>query len=87
MRKATCFLIVPLLKFVALYNQHCVAKTEKTISLLNRHSVGIHCIFVSAESRDQHDQRAFRQVEVRDQTINCAELITWVDKNVRVAAA
>ncbi len=48
-------------------DQHRIAKGKEAILFLHSYAVSFHGLFVTIESGHQHDQGAFRQVEVGDQ--------------------
>ena len=57
-----------------LFYQHRIAKGKEAVLFLYGNFIGSHGLFVAVESRDQHDEGAFRQVEVGDQAIDAVEL-------------
>src|SRR5699024_4722322 len=44
-------------------------------------------VLFPCESRYQHQKRRFREVEVRDQSIQQLKLKSWIDKDIRPSAA
>ena len=63
-----------------LYDQHRVAKGEKAIFLSHGSLISLHHGFLVIEGGHQHQQRAFRQVEIGDQRIHRAEAIAGINK-------
>ena len=51
-------------------DQHRIAEGKEAVLFLYCNFIGSHGLFVAVEGRDQHDEGAFRQVEVGDQAIN-----------------
>ena len=50
-------------------DQHRIAEGKEAVLFLYGNFIGSHGLFVAVEGRDQHDEGAFRQVEVGDQAI------------------
>lgn len=46
------------------YDQHGVAEAVEPVFFLDRMAVGLHGMPISRKGADQHDQGAFRQVEI-----------------------
>lgn len=61
-------------------DQHRIAEGKEAVLFLYGNFIGSHGLFVAVEGRDQHDEGAFRQVEVGDQAIDAVELDTRVEK-------
>ena len=51
-------------------NQHAVAVTEETHTLLHGITIGFHDKLMPGKSRNQHQKRALRQMEIRQKHIN-----------------
>ena len=68
-------------------DQHRIAEGKEAVLFLYGNFIGSHGLFVAVEGRDQHDEGAFRQVEVGDQAIDAVELDTRVQEDGGVAAA
>src|SRR5262245_66052287 len=60
------------------HNQHGVAVAEEAIAFQNGGGVGSLQQFYAGEGADQEQQRRARQVEVRDQCIDDAEVIRGI---------
>ena len=54
-------------------DQHRIAEGKEAVLFLYGNFIGSHGLFVAVEGRDQHDEGAFRQVEVGDQAIDAVE--------------
>lgn len=68
-------------------NQHRVAEAEEAVALLDRDFVGAQRVFAAHQGRDEHQQRALRQVEVGDQRIHRLDGHAGGDEDLRKAAA
>ena len=64
---------------------HAVSETEETISFLNSSPVCGHCIVVTHESRYEHYESAFRQMEISYQPVNTFEFITGINEYICVS--
>ena len=73
-----------MIKYLLKY-QHSISKTEKSILFLHRSPVSIHRIIISHKSGDQHNKRAFGQVEIGDKTVKDLEFVAGINENIRVA--
>lgn len=75
-----------ILKSAILNDEHGIAKTKEAISFLYCLLIGCHDMFPAGKGRNQHDKRGFRQMEIRDQSIDDLELISRIDEDIRPAA-
>ena len=64
-----------------------IAEAEETVFVFNGDLVGVQGVFPAAEGGNQHDQRAFRQMEIGDQRVDALEPVTGIDENVGGAGA
>ena len=51
-------------------NQHGIAKRKETIAFFYGHLISRHGLFVAVQGRHQHDEGAFRQVEIGDKAVD-----------------
>src|SRR5690606_29996120 len=65
--------------------QHRVAVGEEAVALLHRMAVGGEDPLLPGEGRDQHQQRAFRQVEVGHQRVHAADPVAGEDEDPGLA--
>ena len=65
-------------------DKHRVPVAKKAIFLFYRSLIGVHRMLIAGKSRDQHNQRRFRQMEVGHQRIDDFVLIARVDENLRI---
>ena len=65
-------------------DKHRVTVAKKAIFLFYRSLIGVHRMLIAGKSRDQHNQRRFRQMKVGHQRINDFVLIARVDENLRI---
>ena len=70
-----------------LQNCHTIPEGEKAITFLNGGAVGVHNVVIARKRRDQHDQRAFGEMEIGHKSVEHLELIAGVDEDVRKALA
>src|SRR5579862_67353 len=68
-------------------NQHGVAVAIETIAPGNGLAVGGEHVLAAAEGCDEHDERRFGQVEVREQAAQYLEAETGVDEKASLTAA
>ena len=64
-----------------LFYQHAVAVGEEVIVVFDCEFVGIEDCVGSREGTDEHQQCAFRGVEIRDDLIDNLELVARVDED------
>src|SRR5438093_583954 len=64
-------------------NQHAVAKAIKAVALPDRLRVGGENSLPAREGADQHQQRALREMEVRDHRIDNPEPVPGKDQEAR----
>ena len=65
-------------------NTHCIAKAKEPIPFFYGNIIGVHRFFIAQQRRYQHNQGAFRQVEIGHQSIQYFKLIARIDENIRV---
>ena len=65
-------------------NKHRVAKTIKPILLPHSFLIGPHGIFISGKGADQHNQCAFWQMKVGNQSIQYPNRPPGINKNIGV---
>src|SRR5574343_1206090 len=70
-----------------LFQKRLVAIAEAAVALGDRVGVGGTDVVVAGESRNQHEQRRFRQVEVGDQAVDNLEAVAGGDENVGLGCA
>ena len=68
-----------------LQNQHAVAVAVESVFLLHGLAVGFEDELAGRHGTDKHEQGALRQMEIREQGINRAELIGRVEENIGAA--
>ena len=68
-------------------DEHGIAKGEKAIFFLYGNLICSHGFLIPVKRRDQHNQSAFRQVEVCHQAVNSVQLYTGVQENIGSTAA
>ena len=68
-------------KLLLLYNQHSVTEREETVSFFYGNFISIHRVLIAAEGTDEHDESAFRQMEICDKTIDTFIFIAGVDED------
>ena len=64
-----------------LLNERDVAETEKPVPLAHRQLVRLEHLFAVVERADQHQQRAFGQMKIRNQRVGHLEAIARIDEN------
>src|SRR5690606_24622188 len=64
--------------------EHGVAVTEEAVALAHGVAVSGEHAFPSRERADQHEQRGFREMEVREHRIHRAELEPGADEEIRL---
>src|SRR5438874_12659807 len=69
------------------FYEHRVAVGKEAIALLDRVTIRTQHRLTSRKGANQHEERRLRQVEVRQQTIDHAELETGIDEKLRLARA
>jgi hypothetical protein len=68
------------------YKQHRVAEAEKPVFFFDGLPVNFkHAVFI-VKRADKHDQRRFREVEVRNQRVDRLIAESRINKNIRLAA-
>ena len=72
---------------ISLLNKHRITKAEKAILFLYSDLIGGHGLVITVECGDQHDQGAFREVEIGDETVDGFQLDAGIDEDAGVAAA
>ena len=72
-------------QFLCLKNDHGIPEREKAVPLSDSFRISCQNSFSSGERRDQHNERALGQVEVRDETVHELKRIAGIDKDVRPA--
>ena len=70
-----------------LFDEHGVAVAEEAVAFLDGDFVDAEDVFAVVERGDQHQERRFRQVEVRDERFDDLELVAWVDEDACGAVA
>ena len=68
-------------------DKHRITEGEEAVAFLHGNVVGVQDLFTVCECGDEHDERAFRQVEVCDQAVQRFKTITRINKNLRPATA
>ena len=68
-------------------NEHCIAEAEKAVALPDGFRIGVHGVVIACECGDQHDERGFGQMKIRNQSVDTAELIRRIDENAGIALA
>ena len=53
--------------------KHGVAEAEEAVSVFDGNLVGVQYMLPSGQRRDKHDERALREMEVRDEGVDAAE--------------
>ena len=66
-------------------DKHRISKREKPIAVFDGNFICVEDMLPSGQRRDEHDERALREVKIRDECIQAFELITGVDENIRPA--
>src|SRR5262249_938719 len=69
------------------FNPHAIPVRKKPVSLRDRMLVGAENVLPPGECRNQHQQSGLRQMEIRQQSPNHAELKSRIDKDARLARA
>ena len=64
-------------------DEHRIAEGEEAVAFLHGDVVGVQDLFTVCECGDEHDERAFRQVEVCDERIHGLEFVAGIDENIR----
>ena len=64
-----------------LFYQHAVAVGEEVIAVFDCEFVGIEDCVGSREGTDEHQQRTFRGVEIREDLIDDLELVARIDED------
>ena len=59
-----------------------VAERKESVGVFDGGFVKIHRVLVTAKSAYKHDERAFGQVEIRNQRVNTLEFISGKNENV-----
>ena len=62
-------------------DKHGVAKREKPIAFRDGGVVGVQDMLAPGQSRDKHNQRALRQVEIGDKRVDALEAVAGIDEN------
>lgn len=68
--------------FKFLSYEHCVAVAEKSVALLDCFLVGAENVLAAGKCADQHNQCAFRRVEICEHLVDDFEFVAWIHKNV-----
>lgn len=71
--------------WISIY-QHRIPKTEETVLFLHGNAVCLQHLFSVIKRGDQHEKRAFGEVEVGDERVYCLEFVAGIDENARLAA-
>ena len=64
-----------------LQNQHAVSVGKKSVPFPDSFQIGFHDQFLARESADKHQQRALRQMEIRDQGVHLLAYFLRTDEN------
>src|SRR4051812_20760654 len=70
-----------------LFEKHAIAVRVKTILLLDCMDVSVEDKVTSSEGGDEHQQRALRQMEIREHGANDAKLVSGINEKVGFAGA
>ena len=68
-------------------DHHRVAEGEEAVFFRHRRFVNVQYFLAGAEAGDEHDERAFGQVEVGDEGVDALHLVGRVQKDARIARA
>ena len=71
--------------FLQICDEHGVSEREEPVFFFNGVLISFKYVLSSCKSRDEHNERGFRQMEIRDQRIDAFEFIAGVDEDVRIA--
>lgn len=70
-----------------LLHEHAIAVRIEAVASGNGMTVGIKDVFLAAQSADKHKKRRFRQVKIRQKSLDDLEVVPGIDEKVRLAAA
>ena len=62
-------------------NPHAIAVTVKAVSGFDCVTVGLQDEFAACEGADQNEQRGLRQMEIREELVDYAKRVAWLDEN------
>ena len=65
-------------------DRHSVAKREEAVFFPYRRFIDGQDFFPSRQTGNEHNQGAFRQVEIGNQPVHTFHFIGWIEENFRV---
>lgn len=65
-----------------LYDDHGVAEREETVFFFDCLFIGVEDVFPPGECGDEHDEGAFREVEIGDQAIDALKAVAGVNESI-----
>ena len=71
-------------RICCLLDEHRISEGEEAVFVLHRGVVGVHDDLLARKSGDEHDERAFGEVEIGDERIDCFEFITGINEDACV---
>ena len=74
-----------MLFYIKSRDEHRIAEGEEAVAFLHGDVVGVQDLFTVCECGDEHDERAFRQVEVCDERIHGLEFVAGIDEKISFA--
>ena len=63
-------------------DEHRISEGEEAVAFLHGNVVGIQDLFAVCKCGDEHDERAFRQMEVCNERIHSFEFVAGIDENI-----
>ena len=72
-----------MLFYIKSRDEHRISEGEEAVAFLHGNVVGIQDLFAVCKCGDEHDERAFRQMEVCNERIHSFEFVAGIDENIR----